>query len=280
MDMSLTILTFAIGDANWVIQCPSGAAVKEGDFCCSVNGTTKTCCDTPSNGLGLVAAVSSAQAVSATSVGASTVPASISNSATTSSSGSIASKNLLIYAGTGARMLTLAGSPTFTPSRTAPHIPEEIRNNNTGFPIGFTIGLVGVLVLWGIVWAIILLVRMTRGRRERHRPRNSIAAMIKRELERRSAHCRARRFARRQAESNNIAMNELRGRSDDKSGSQVPPTEGTVPSEADGSQARPAEMDAHVAPRIPPPAVAPDNNPLSEPPATGGFWYNANLGSF
>ena len=95
----LFILTFALGDANWVVQCPSGAAVKDGDFCCSVNGTTKTCCDTSSNGLGLIAAVSSAQAVSATSVGASTVLASISNSATTSSSESIASMDLPLCAG-------------------------------------------------------------------------------------------------------------------------------------------------------------------------------------
>ena len=99
MDMSLVMLTFALGDANWVVQCPSGAAVKDGDFCCSVNGTTKTCCDTSSNGLGLIAAVSSAQAASATSVGASTVPASINNSATTSSSKGSASMDLPICAG-------------------------------------------------------------------------------------------------------------------------------------------------------------------------------------
>ena len=127
-----------------------------------------------------------------------------------------------------------------------------------------------------------LLFRLTKGRRERHRPRTSVAAMIKRELERRSAHRRARRLARRRAEGNNIAMNDLRGRSD-KPGSQAFPTEGAVPSEADGSQSRPAEMDAngtHVAPRLPPPALAPDINPLNEPSAIGGFWYNANSGSF
>ena len=68
MDMAVSILTWVIGDANWVVQCPSGAAVKAGDFCCSVNGTARTCCDTASNGLGLGAAVFSAQALSAVSM--------------------------------------------------------------------------------------------------------------------------------------------------------------------------------------------------------------------
>ena len=59
-----------------MIECHSSAvgAVKDGDFCCSVDGTTTTCCDTASNGLDLVAAVSSAQA---TSPGASTIPTSV-----------------------------------------------------------------------------------------------------------------------------------------------------------------------------------------------------------
>ena len=88
----LVKLMFVSGDANWVVVC-HGSAVKDGDFCCSINGSTTTCCDTASNGLGLVAAISSAQAVSATSVGASTVPASTDNGATTSSSGTIESKD-------------------------------------------------------------------------------------------------------------------------------------------------------------------------------------------
>lgn len=86
-DMSLVKLTFVSGDANWVVEC-HGSAVKNGDFCCSVNGTSSSCCNTASNGLGLVAAVSSAEAVSATFVGASIGPASISSGATTSISGS------------------------------------------------------------------------------------------------------------------------------------------------------------------------------------------------
>ena len=98
MPMYLLTLTYVSGDANWVIECPSGAAVQDGDFCCSVNGTTDTCCNTASNGLGLDAPVSSAQAVSATSLGTSTLPAIINSTATTSSSISIASKVLLVSA--------------------------------------------------------------------------------------------------------------------------------------------------------------------------------------
>ena len=84
-------LTFVSGDANWVVEC-HGSAVNEGDFCCSVDLTTSTCCNTASNGLGLVLAVSSAQAVSATSVAANPVRASPRSGTTTlSSSGSLAS---------------------------------------------------------------------------------------------------------------------------------------------------------------------------------------------
>ena len=82
---------FVSGDATWVVEC-HGAAVKDGDFCCSTNGST-TCCNTASNGLGLVAAISSAQAVSATSVGANAVPTSTDKGATTSSSGTNESKD-------------------------------------------------------------------------------------------------------------------------------------------------------------------------------------------
>ena len=87
----LVKLTFVSGDANWVVVC-HGAAVQDGDFCCSIDGST-TCCNTASNGLGLVAAISSAQAVSATSVETSTVPESTNNGATTSSSGTVESKD-------------------------------------------------------------------------------------------------------------------------------------------------------------------------------------------
>lgn len=98
MNVSLVILTFLLGDANWVIRCPSGSAVKAGDFCCFANGTTSTCCNTPSSGLGLVAAESSVEAVS-TSNGANSVPAYISSGATTSTSKNIASRIFLLYAG-------------------------------------------------------------------------------------------------------------------------------------------------------------------------------------
>lgn len=80
LDSSSRRAKFVSGDANWVVQC-HGSAVKDGDFCCSVNGTTSTCCDTASNGLGLVPAISSAQAVSATSVGAQKLPTSITSGA-------------------------------------------------------------------------------------------------------------------------------------------------------------------------------------------------------
>lgn len=72
------------GDANFVVEC-HGAAVEDGDFCCSINGST-TCCNTASNGLGLPAAISSAQAVSATSILANAVPTSTDKGATSSSS--------------------------------------------------------------------------------------------------------------------------------------------------------------------------------------------------
>ncbi|KAM0803738.1 hypothetical protein BDR22DRAFT_47672 [Usnea florida] len=100
------------GDANWVVKC-QGAAVKDGDFCCSINGSTTTCCNTASNGLGLVAAISSAQAVSATSVGPSTVPASTDKGATTSSSGTIESEDPLHNAQNEACMLMLGSCIPF-----------------------------------------------------------------------------------------------------------------------------------------------------------------------
>ena len=84
----------------------------------------------------------------------------------------------------------------------------------------------------------------------------------------------------------------------DQSGSQAQPTErGVIPTEVEGSEAAgevegspvgPIEMDAnqtHVAPTNPPPDgtatpdVAPDNNPLREPTATPGSWYDPNLGN-
>ena len=95
MDMAVSILTWVIGDANWVVQCPSGAAVKAGDFCCSVNETARTCCDTASNGLGLGAAIYSAQAPSAVSMEPIGAPASTSSGATITSSRNITGWNPL-----------------------------------------------------------------------------------------------------------------------------------------------------------------------------------------
>ena len=67
VDLSPVTLTFVIGGDNWVIQCFGSAstAVRHGDFCCPVNGTRTTCCNTASNGLGLRPVVPSALAVSA-----------------------------------------------------------------------------------------------------------------------------------------------------------------------------------------------------------------------
>ena len=109
----LAKLTFVPGDANWVIEC-HGSAIKDGDFCCSVNGTTTTCCNTASNGLGLDAAVSSAQAMSAKEgtvpafVSASTPPISISSGGTTSSSASITGAYFPFGVRIGARILTIS----------------------------------------------------------------------------------------------------------------------------------------------------------------------------
>ena len=79
--ISLTALTIVLGDAHSVVKCPF---VKGPDFCCSVNETNKTCCETASNGLGLNDPVVSAQAVSA--IGTSNVPTSISIGTTRTSS--------------------------------------------------------------------------------------------------------------------------------------------------------------------------------------------------
>ena len=115
---------FVLGDDNWVVEC-KGAAVKDGDFCCSINGSTTTCCNTASNGLGLVAAISSAQAVSATSVGPSTVPASTDKGTTTSSSGTIESEDPLHNAQNQAYMLMLGSYIPF-PSL---HSTQRIRRS-------------------------------------------------------------------------------------------------------------------------------------------------------
>ena len=123
MDMAILIFTWVIGDANWVVECPSGTAVKAGDFCCSVNRTGKTCCDTASNGLGLGAAVFSALALSAVTVEASSVPASTRCGAKNTSSRSITSWNPFCCAGPRlACMLTICRFfYAYTDSRLQPH---------------------------------------------------------------------------------------------------------------------------------------------------------------
>ena len=98
-DMTISTLTWVIGNANWVVECPSGTAVKTGDYCCSVNAAAKTCCDVASNALGLGAAVFSAQALLAVSVETRGVPASTSSGTTSTSSRSITSWNPFFRAG-------------------------------------------------------------------------------------------------------------------------------------------------------------------------------------
>ena len=89
MDRAFSVLTCVIGDANWVVECPFGTAVNAGDFCCSINQTAKSCCDTASNGLGLGASISSAQVLVMLSAEAKGLPASATSGATISSSRSI-----------------------------------------------------------------------------------------------------------------------------------------------------------------------------------------------
>ena len=97
VDRSLLKLMVITGIANRLVQC-RGSAVENGDFCCSFNRTITTCCNSASNGLGLIAGIPAALPVSARPDGASLVPTSvsagivqdlISSDATTSSSGSI-----------------------------------------------------------------------------------------------------------------------------------------------------------------------------------------------
>lgn len=97
VDRSLLKLMVMIGLNHWPVEC-YGSAVNDGDFCCSINRKTITCCDTASNGLGLTPGFPMAHRVSArpdgantvpTSVSTGTAPESISSGATTSSSGSI-----------------------------------------------------------------------------------------------------------------------------------------------------------------------------------------------
>lgn len=97
-----------------------------------------------------------------------------------------------------------------------------------------------------------------------------------------------------------IASRDSNGRREgtDEFGSQAQLTEsGVIPTEVEGSEAAgevegspvgPVEMDANqtrVASSNPPPDgtatpdVTPDNNPLREPPAMPGSWYDPNLGS-
>ncbi|KAF6227981.1 hypothetical protein HO133_007709 [Letharia lupina] len=231
------------GDANWVVEC-HGSAVKNGDFCCSVNGTSSSCCNTASNGLGLVAAVSSAEAVSATFVGASIGPASISSGATTSSSGST----------TGS--FTATSLPTATPQ---PYVSTGMpRNKKIDIGVGVPSGMVGLVGTILCVWWCIKRGRGPRG------PRSTIVEMNDRRGGSDKSDPRAQ-------PTEGVIPTEIEGSHlrAEVEGSPVGPVE------MDANQ-------THVAPTSPPPyanAVAPDNNPLHEPSATPGSWYAPNMGN-
>ena len=143
---------FVSGDANWVVEC-QGAAVKDGDFCCSIDGST-TCCNTATNGLGLTAAISSAQAVSATSVLANAVPTSTDKGASTSSSGSnesedplhnVQNETCMLIPGSHSPALNLIPPPQRI-HRFAPAAQARSRNHYPGVhPHGHTLCLLKIL---------------------------------------------------------------------------------------------------------------------------------------
>lgn len=197
------------GDANWVIECHGSAvgAVKDGDFCCSVNGTTTTCCNTASNGLGLVAAVSSAQA---TSVGASTVRTSASAGTVPISVGaSIADSVTSTSLSTAASAGTLTSKPLSTATSQRHGSTDIPQKEKVDIALGVTISAVGILTLYFIV------------------------ACVRRWIKR-----------RRSPGTITIGMNNLREESD-KSGPQELPAEGLNPAEVEGSPVGPVEMDAN-----------------------------------
>lgn len=79
-------LTQAPGSSNFLVEC-TGAAVKDGDFCCSSDGGN-ACCSNARNGLGLVAAKSSTRAAIAKASGSATTGSSSLGSSTSSSGAS------------------------------------------------------------------------------------------------------------------------------------------------------------------------------------------------
>ena len=121
MDRAISILTCVIVDAKWVVECPSGTAVKAGDLCCSINQTAKSCCDTASNRLGFGASIFSAQ-VSMVSGEATGVLASASSGAIITSSSSITGwhpfscrTEACAHADNLQILLRLLGNPTSNP---------------------------------------------------------------------------------------------------------------------------------------------------------------------
>ena len=101
MYMAISLLTCVIGYAHRVVECPLGAAVKAGDFCCphSAVNNTASCCDTARNGLGLGAAVYSGHALSPVTAKEGGDPASTRSGATDTSSRSITGWNPFFRAG-------------------------------------------------------------------------------------------------------------------------------------------------------------------------------------
>ena len=77
IDRSLLKLMVITGLNHFPVEC-HGSAVKDGDFCCEINRKTRICCDTASNGLGLMPGVPAGLPVSARPDEASTVPTSVS----------------------------------------------------------------------------------------------------------------------------------------------------------------------------------------------------------
>ena len=261
------MLTTASGDANWVVECPSGTAVKEGDFCCSVSGTARTCCDTASNGLGLVAPVSSAQPTSATFVETSTVPASVCNGATTPSSQRIDGRNFLVLAGPRLTCMAKQLAGPSMPSST-PHfnldLSKRLPGNVPTFTYTVTLAFFAIVISCAFVFGIIYFVLWN----ETPSTWTKVKGMIKHTFNRLTA-----RLQRRQLgtinNDNYFAMNNFRDQSDGTSGSQAPvePTERGISSEAEGSQANPAETNADGTPD-PWLSAAPDSNlPTVPPPA-------------
>ena len=243
VDLSLITLTFVTGDDHWVNQCLgfAGTAVGDGDFCCSVDGTEVTCCNTASNGLGLKPAVFSALAVSAR-----VVPAD-GPSSTSSTSGE--DRIFLIYVRPRLTYSRSIGTLTSTSVPTTSSSSSDQASKKEAIDSA----IVWLSVVIGIIFIHFLCCFFKRA---------GIIAWIKRQIQvgrvRRSQRRFARRNARRGSETNGIPLDTLRERSDG-SGPPVPSTGGSTPAEVDGPQVGLSGMDANGT------QVVPDSNPLENP---------------